>query len=113
MGLDQEIIKRIYCLDKIQLIKQEDASWIVRANFSLRREPDEVKRFILLKRFAPALSYFQFKEISFLREITYIDLRLQKLAPHDFDRVKSLLWDKLGLYLSLKLRKLLLPPVLV
>ena len=94
------------------MIKQDDGTWILRGSFVLSREPDEARRFMLLKRLAPGLSFSRFKQIAFLRNTTFIDLSVEKFSKSDFDNIKRQLWYKLNLYVSHKLERLLLPKVM-
>lgn len=113
MRIGLEVLKRLYCLEHIKIIKQDDESWILRGSFEINREPDETRRFMLLKRLVPRLSFFGFKQIAFLRNTTFIDLAVEKFSKSDFDRIKKKLWQRMGLYLSHKLERLLVPVALV
>lgn len=108
-----EILKKLYSLEEIKIIKQDDQTILLRGVFSLNRQPDEVKRFMHLKSHTPALSYSRYKEIAFLKDTTYIDLPVVSFSKEDAEKIKQQLWYKLNLYLSHKLEKLLLPKVLV
>lgn len=113
MKIRQEIIKRIYRLDRVTFHKLEEGGWTVRGCFTLRTEIDDAKRFVFLKRFLPTLSYLRFKSITFLRPITYIEIQASRIYRKDFEKIKSRLWDKLNLFLSHRLEQLILPVQMV
>ncbi|NQU17646.1 MAG: hypothetical protein HQ564_06220 [Candidatus Saganbacteria bacterium] len=109
MQLNQFVIKRLFSLDRVKVVKLKDNTFMVRGRFSLRNELDEIKKFIFIRRHVPALSYLRFRHIPFLRPFTFIELRVHKLAEEDFEKLKKQLWYKLNVHFSHKLEQVLLP----
>ncbi|NQU17647.1 MAG: hypothetical protein HQ564_06225 [Candidatus Saganbacteria bacterium] len=101
---NQGLEKSLYLLEKIKVIRLKNGAFIVRGSFLLRPNVDSTKRFILLKRQIPNLSYLRFKEITFLRPNILIDLEMQIFSKEDMLKIKNNLWYKLSLYLQNKMQ---------
>ena len=109
MRMKQHILKKLYSLDRIKVLKQGKGSWTVRGCFTLSEEHDDVKRFIFLKRMATGLSFLRFKKMPVLKPTIYIDIPTKKLSESDYEKIKLQLWRKLKIYISHKLEETLLP----